>query len=91
MKVALLSNAAAGNGADVVWPGGVTVMAAEATFGGGNVKLQIKLDQGTYADIASSTLSAAGITAALYLPQGTYRAVAATGSAFYASLLRVKV
>ena len=91
MKKELLSNASAGNGSDVSWPGGVAVMVAEATWGGGNVKLQAKLDQGNYADVASSTLSANGMTAGLYLPPGTYRAVVTTSSAVYASLVRVPV
>lgn len=90
MKVELLQNAT-GNSADKLWHGGVAVLVAEATWGGGSVKLQAKLDQGNYVDVASSTLSANGMTAGLYLPPGTYRAVATTATAVYASLLRVPV
>lgn len=88
-KVDLLSNAGVGNGSDKQWDGGRAVMSAEATFGGGTVKLQIKLPQGAYADVANGSLSAAGITGALDLPPGIYRAVATTATAVYASLIGV--
>lgn len=86
--VILCENAGAGNQADKVWEGGKTAFMAEGTFGGGSVKLQIKLPQGTYFDVASSSLSAAGYLV-FDLPAGTYRAVTATGSAFYARLARI--
>lgn len=79
-----------GNGSDVAWMGGKTAFLAEATFGGGTVKLQIKLPQGTYADVTSVTLSAAGMVVS-DLPQGTYRAVATTATAAYARLVHVGV
>jgi hypothetical protein len=88
----LLTNAGAGNGADVIWPGGKTALVATATFGGGNIKLQVKIDIGqaaaVYADVASSTLSAAGMLN-LDLPPGTYRAVVTTSTAAYAKLVSV--
>lgn len=84
-SVVLLENAGTGNGGDKIWPGGKAAFMAEATFGGGSVKLQIKLPQGTYADIASASLTAAGIYVT-DLPAGTYRAVATTATAVYARL-----
>ena len=89
--ITLLSNAGAGNGADIGFNGGVCVFGADATFGGGSVKLQIKLATGTYADVASSSLTAAGISGVLYLPPGTYRAVATTATAVYAYLSVVPI
>jgi len=84
----LLNNAGAGNGADVIWSGGHTAFIGESTFGGGAVKLQIKLPQGTYADVSSVTLSAAGMVAT-FLPPGTYRAVATTATANYYKLVKI--
>lgn len=89
MKTDLLTNAGTGNGPDTIWTGGRSVLLAEATFGGGSIKLQAKLPQGTYVDVTDGSLSAAGISKVLYLPPGTYRAVATTATACYASLMRV--
>jgi hypothetical protein len=77
-----------GNGADKYFTGGKAAFTAEATFGGGTVKLQIKLPQGTYFDVASVTLSAAGMVVT-ELPPGTYRAVATTATAAYSRLVRI--
>jgi hypothetical protein len=84
----LLSNAAAGTSAAQYFPGGRAVFVAQATWGGGNVKLQCQAPGQNWFDVASSTLSADGMLP-LDLPPGQYRAVAATGSAFYASLVSV--
>lgn len=86
--VILMENSGAGNGNDKVVQGGHYGFIAEATFGGGSVKLQIKLPQGNYADVSSMTLSAAGMVAG-FLPPGTYRAVATTATAVYARLARI--
>lgn len=86
--VDLMSNSDAGNGSDVYWGGGKSAFIAEATFGGGSVKLQIKLPQGTYADVSSVTLSAAGMVAT-DLPPGTYRAVATTATGVYSRLVAI--
>lgn len=83
----LMSNAT-GNGSDYPWPGGESAFMAEATFGGGSVKLQIKLPQGTYADITGASLTAAGMVV-VNLPPGTYRAVATTATAAYARLVTI--
>lgn len=77
-----------GNGSDKTVQGGHYAFLAEATFGGGSVKLQIKLPQGNYADVASGSLSAAGMLS-VFLPPGTYRAVATTATAAYARLARI--
>jgi len=87
--VALMENSGAGNGSDKSYLGGPAIFSADATFGGGSVKLQIKLSTGTYADISSGSLSAAGISGVLYLPPGTYRAVATTATAVYAYLQKL--
>ena len=86
--VILLENAGAGNGSDKVVSGGHYAFMAEATFGGGTVKLQIKLPQGAYADVTSMTHSAAGVVNG-FLPPGTYRAVATTATAVYSRLARI--
>lgn len=86
-KLTLLENAAAGNGsAQTLNSGGKYYFMGEGTFGGGSLKLQFQSPQGTWIDVASSTLSAAGAVA-LDIPSGQYRAVGATGSAFYAWLI----
>lgn len=85
--VILMTNGT-GNGSDVFYSGGKAAFMAEATFGGGTVKLQIKLPQGTYFDVANVSLSAAGMVVS-DLPAGTYRAVATTATAVYARLARI--
>lgn len=85
----LCSNAGTGNQSDkIVNSAGRYAFMAEATFGGGSVKLQIKLPQGTYADVTSASLSAAGMVV-VELPAGTYRAVNTTATAVYAKLVGV--
>jgi hypothetical protein len=89
--VVLLSDQS-GTGSDFNWEGGASVFVADAsdtTFSGGSVKLQIKLQTGTYANITNGSLSAAGVTAVLYLPSGTYRAVTSVATHANASLCRV--
>lgn len=86
--VILLDNAGTGNGSDKRISGGHYSFVGESTFGGGNVKLQIKLPQGNYADVTSVTLSANGFVNA-FLPPGTYRAVATTATANYYRLVKI--
>lgn len=74
-----------GNGTDKQFKGGKAAFTVEATFGGATVKLQIKLGQGTYCDVTSASLTAAGMVV-VDLPPGTYRAVAGVASAVYANL-----
>lgn len=86
--VRLLENAGAGNGADCVFNGGKAAFLAEATWGGGSAKLQVKLPNGSYADVSSVTLSANGMVIT-ELPMGIYRAVTATATAAYVRLVRI--
>lgn len=89
--VTLLSNAGAVTGSDVLWPGGKTALVGHATWGGGNIKLQIKLELGgtaTYADVANAALTADGMVV-VDLPPGTYRAVSTTSTVNYAKLISV--
>lgn len=87
-KLTLLSNAGAGNGASFVQPGGKYTMIGEATYGGGSQKLQMKTENGTFVDVAGSTLSAAG-TLTVELPPGEVRCVATTATVNYVSLVPV--
>lgn len=88
IRVDFFSNSAAGNSSAQFWRGGKVAFYAEATFGGGSVKLQFQSPQGTWIDVASSTLSANGF-AILELPPGQYRAVGATASAIYCSMIEI--
>lgn len=81
-SVVLVENASA-TGSSKQWPGGRGVFMAEATFGGGTVKLQTQSPNGTWVDVASASLTAAG-TAVFYLPPGPVRANIATATAVYA-------
>ena len=81
-RLDLLSNASA-TGSAAQWPGGKGVFAAEATWGGGTVKLQMKSANGTWLDVASNSLTANGITS-FELPAGEIRANVATATAVYA-------
>lgn len=87
-KIDLMVNAGAGTSAAKIWAGGRGMLSAEASWGGGNIKLQMKCPNGTYADVPSSTLSANGHLF-VDLPQGEVVCVAATGSAFYVSLVHI--
>lgn len=71
----LLSAAAAGAGSGADVKGGQYAFLAEATFGGGNIKLQIQDPLSTWIDVAGSSLLANGMVI-LDLPQGQFRAVA---------------
>jgi hypothetical protein len=72
--------------------GGCYFMAAVATFGGGNVELQILgPDQSTYLSAPTALkLSAAG-TIAGYLPPGQYRFAITTATAVYCSVTGVPI
>lgn len=85
-RIALVENASA-TGSGFSFKGGRAVFMAEATFGGGTVKLQVQSPNGTWMDISNGSLTAAGITAPLYLPPGVYRANIATATAVYAYLI----
>ena len=70
--------------------GGKYALAAVATWGGGSVKLQVLMPDGsTYLSVASGTdLTANGFTT-LDLPPGQYRLTIATATAVYASVVAV--
>lgn len=83
--ITLAANAGAGNGASQQCEGGDYKLVAEATWGGGNIKLQQKTANSTWVDIASSTLSANG-DLNVRLSPGEVRVVITTASAVYANL-----
>jgi hypothetical protein len=72
--------------------GGYYSLACVATFGGGNVELQVLgPDQSTYLSAPTALkLSAAG-TIAGYLPPGQYRFLITTATAVYCSVTGVPV
>jgi hypothetical protein len=72
--------------------GGYYFLACVATFGGGNVELQVLgPDQSTYLSAPTALkLSAAG-TIAGYLPPGQYRFLITTATAVYCSVTGVPV
>lgn len=81
-NITLLSNASA-TGSAFAWPGGRGYFTAEATWGGGTVKLQFKtLNSTTYIDVTSVSLTANG-GVAFELPPGEIRANVATATAVY--------
>ena len=84
-KVALLENGSE-TGAEKEWKGGKGIFTAEATWGGGTVKLQMKLPNGTFVDVASSSMTADGYKD-VDLPPGLYKAHVATATAVYAYLV----
>lgn len=88
LRADLVSNASA-TGAAVVFPGGKCAFLAEATFGGGTVKLQGISPNGTWIDVANGSLTANGFVI-LDLPPGQYRANIATATAVYAWLIRAR-
>lgn len=84
----LLANASA-TGSAASFPGGRAAFLAEATFGGGTVKLQGQSPNGTWIDVTSGSLTANGFVL-LELPPGQYRANVATATAVYAWLIRAQ-
>jgi hypothetical protein len=67
--------------------GGSYGVTANATFGGGSVKLQrLTLDGTTYVSMASTGDFTAAGGAILSLPPGTYRFTVATATAVYAEV-----
>lgn len=70
--------------------GGVYVLSAVATFGGGSVAVEMLLPDGTtWGGVTNGSLAAAGTSDPLYLPPGQYRIAIATATAVIASLSRV--
>jgi hypothetical protein len=82
----LLSNAGA-TGSAVAHPGGKVTFVAEATWGGGTVKLQWQNPlTSTWIDVPSMSLTANGMLTST-VPAGNVRANVATATAVYASLV----
>lgn len=95
VRLDLLQNAGAGNGNAFDWPGGDGVFFVEsATFGGGNVALQMQGTNGNwfpiinYATTTPISLTAVGM-ANFRAPAGQIRAVSTTATAVYASAVGV--
>lgn len=84
-RLSLVENASA-TGTGKLFKGGPATFMAEATFGGGTVKLQVQSPNGTWLDVAGGSVTAAGATAVLWLAPGLYRANIATATAVYAYL-----
>jgi hypothetical protein len=81
-NITLLSNASA-TGDAKAWYGGKGYFTAEATWGGGTVKLQFKtLNSTTWIDVTNISLTANG-GVAFELPAGEIRANVATATAVY--------
>lgn len=69
----------------VAWPGGTGLFTVEATFGGGNVNLQVKSQNGTLLDVSAATKMTASGVASFTLPAGSLiQATITTSSAVYA-------
>jgi hypothetical protein len=70
--------------------GGYYMVACVATFGGGNVELQILgPDQSTYLSAPTALKLSANGTIAGYLPPGVYKFVVTTATAVYCSVAGV--
>ncbi len=70
--------------------GGKYAMTVHATWGGGNVHLQILLPDGsTYLDVGSSTNFTADGFAVVDLPPGSYKFTVTTATAVYVSVTRI--
>ena len=67
-------------------PGGRWALMAEATWGGGNIALNVKCPNGTYAAVSGMSLSANGMVSA-QLPPGDYKIVRTTATAIYANMV----
>lgn len=87
-QLTLASNAGAGNGTAVDWPGGRGMLFGEATWGGGNAALQMQSPNGTYVPIYDAAGNAVTISAnggkVFEAPAGALRVVITTASAVYA-------
>ena len=80
----ILAQNASATGGEVSWPGGEGVFMAEATWGGGTVKLQFKTPNGTWIDAGTETTLTANGAGAFLLPPCLIRASIATATAVYA-------
>ena len=73
------------------WQGGQGMFTAEATWGGGSVRLQVQTLNGTWVDVGSDTTMTANGAAGFSLPAGKIRALVATSTAVYAYVVGIPV
>jgi len=71
------------------WRGGIGLFSAEATWGGGTVKLQYKGPNGTAIDAGVDTTLTANGGGLFELPPGNIRASITTATAVYASAAHI--
>lgn len=83
----LLSNASA-TGSEQRIIGGDYCFQAEATFGGGHVKLQMVTKNGTFIDVPNADFTANNMVV-VTLPPGIVKAAVSTATAVYAYLTKV--
>lgn len=88
-RIDFFKNAAAGNSSAFSAQAGKYFFYAEATFSGGSCKLQFQSPQGTWIDYSTAATLSANGGVVVEIPAGQYRAVAATGSAFYCSMMSI--
>lgn len=88
-RLDLLSNVSA-TGSGFGFNGGKAALYAEATWGGGTVKLQTQSPKGTWIDVPNASFTANGFVS-LDLPPGQYRGNVATATAVYFSLVSIPV
>ncbi len=86
-QIILASNVAA-TGAGFAWKGGKGVFTAEATWGGGTVKLEMQTVNGTWVTVFNPNGNAVSMTAngmiSFEAPPGQIRANIATATAVFA-------
>lgn len=82
-RLPLAENATTGNGTAYAWKGGKGIFTAEATWGGGSVKLQYQTANGTWLDVTNGSFTANGYLS-FDLPPGMLRVVIATSTVVYA-------
>lgn len=87
-RVDLLEDASA-TGGWFAWPGGKGTFMAEATWGGGTVKLQFKNANETATDAGSDTTLTANGGGNFELPPCQIRANVATATAVYACAIHI--
>ncbi len=85
-QIILAANAGAGDGETKQVKGGKYAFLAEATWGGGNAKLQIQTPNGTWVDVTGTTLSANGMVT-VEIPPGQARVVVTTATVAFAYLV----
>lgn len=81
----LAEGASATPATDAIWPGGLGMFTATATWGGGSVTLQVLTPEGTWVAVGTDTTLSANGAAGFVLPNGArIRVAIATATAVYA-------